>query len=665
MSNNIRIQRKIVLPIFICFLLFIILFAWINLRAVRQMTRQQIETRAQQMAQLKAVEIQSFFKERARIPATLFEDPFFIGWFSNYRQYRAPVKSTVGYKNIVQLFNNIIRSDSTIKSAYFATENTQEYFDHEGRYEAEGYFVKNRPWWSRAIQKGRLYCELGEYDYSDSTLSTSIQSPVYRKNGTLLGVSGVDILISTVGNIVNEIRFEDQGFAFLVDENCGIVYFPGVSVDKWLGVQLNEIDDAFKQAAGFGLLKQHILERRQGTVDVVWQNAHYTVFYAPVKANQPMMDWSLGILIPKSLIISPIRKITALSVFMGLIGTIGILLVAWFITSTTVKPLNALASRLDEMANQKSDLTYELPVETKDVIGLTAKNFNVFISQIRSLLLVVIKNVTNVFTWINDLKQHTSEISDESREMSKQTDEAADISRNMLSNVESIFKGLQKVADLSKKTNQSINASGTILEERLSKLSNILVNLQRISDTMAKFADKTEEVIKAVDVIEDITERASLLSVNASIEAVKAGNAGKGFTVVAKEIQGLSEQTLEINKQTNLILDDFKKEILDFRNHMDSINDEVTDELKALRDVTESLKKLHSDVENTDSAADEMKSKTEDQIEAINVFNQHIQFISEATQQIANRIDQSFQEITSMHQSVEELHESTKAFKVE
>jgi methyl-accepting chemotaxis protein len=377
------------------------------------------------------------------------------------------------------------------------------------------------------------------------------------------------------------------------------------------------------------------------------------------------MNWSLGVLVPKSIITSPIQKITALSVVMGFIGTIVILLVAWFITSSTVKPLNALASRLDEMANQKSDLTYELPVETRDVIGLTAKNFNLFISQIRSLLQVVIKNVTNVFTWIRDLKEQTSEISDESREMSRQTDEAADISKNMLSNVESMFKGLQEVADLSKKTNQSITASGAILDERLSKLSEILINLKRISSTMEKFAEKTEQVIQAVDVIEDVSERASLLSVNASIEAVKAGDAGKGFTIVAKEIQGLSEQTLEANKHTNLILDDFKKEILNFRNNMDSINDEVNNELKALRNVTESLKKLNSDVEHTDSAADEMKLKTEDQIEAINVFNQHIQFISEATQQIANRIDQSFQKITSMHESVEELHESTKAFKVE
>lgn len=635
------------------------------MRAVRQMTRQQIETRAQQLAQLKAEQIQGFFTERARIPATLFQDPFFIGWFTNYRQYRAPVKSTQGYRNVIQLFKNIIKSDSTIKSAYFATENTQEYFDEEGRYEVEGYYVKNRSWWKSAIEKGQLYCEIGEYDYDDSTLSTSIQSPVYKENGQLLGVGGVDILISTVGTIVNDINFENQGFAFLVDEKSSIVYFPGILVDKWLGVPLNEIDNAFKHAAGFGLLKEHILDRKQGIVDVMWNNKHYSVFYAPIQTDQPLMNWSLGVLVPKSIITSPIQKITALSVVMGFIGTIVILLVAWFITSSTVKPLNALASRLDEMANQKSDLTYELPVETRDVIGLTAKNFNLFISQIRGLLQVVIKNVTNVFTWIRDLKEQTSEISDESREMSRQTDEAADISKNMLSNVESMFKALKEVADLSKKTNQSITESGTILEERLSKLSEILFNLKRISSTMQKFAEKTEQVIQAVDVIEDVSERASLLSVNASIEAVKAGDAGKGFTIVAKEIQGLSEQTLEANKHTNMILDDFKKEIFDFRNHMDSINNEVNNELKALRNVTDSLKKLNSDVEHTDTAADEMKLKTEDQIEAIHVFNQHIQFISETTQQIANRIDQSFQKITSMHESVEELHESTKAFKVE
>ena len=454
MPKNIRIQRKIAFPIFLCLTFLLCIFAIVNIQTIRKITRQKIETEALRLASLKAQEIESFFKERAMIPQIVFKDPFLIRWFSQYRNFRAPVKSDPNYQRIISFFLSMVESDSTIKSVYFATDNTQEYFDQEGRFEEDGYFVKNRSWWNRALEMGKLYCELDDYDYEDSTLSASLQMPVYLHNGRLLGVGGVDILISTVGNIINQIQYKNQGFAFLVDEEGEVVYFPGLELEIGLGKKLTLLDSIYRDTYGFQSLETDIVNRREGMRDIHLKGEDYRVIFTSVHANEPLLDWNLGILVPVSIITSPVHRITNISIFMILFVILAIFALTWTITSSTVKPLNALASRLNEMANQKSNLTYQLPVETKDAIGLTAKNFNQFISQIRNLLIHVIKNTGNVVAWIEKMQQHTSEISNESGEMSIQSKEAADTSKIMLNNVKIMFKGLSQVSELLKKTNQ-------------------------------------------------------------------------------------------------------------------------------------------------------------------------------------------------------------------
>jgi len=152
MDRNVNIQKKLLLPILITLTLILSVFAFFTVTYIRQLTRIRVESQAHDLIQSKAVEIESFFIARTRVLQTFLENPFFIQWYSSYNRYRSPIHNDKDYKKIIEYINEIRIKDPTIKSIFFASEQTQEYFDFEGRYEEEGYYVKDRPWWQGAIE---------------------------------------------------------------------------------------------------------------------------------------------------------------------------------------------------------------------------------------------------------------------------------------------------------------------------------------------------------------------------------------------------------------------------------------------------------------------------------------------------------------------------------
>ena len=95
-------------------------------------------------------------------------------------------------------------------------------------------------------------------DYDDGTVSTSMQMPVKNRDGRFLGIGGVDILITTVGEIVSQITYKNQGHAFLVSKAGDIVYLPEDQQDTWFMKNLTAVDSLFSHAKGFDHLTTQI-----------------------------------------------------------------------------------------------------------------------------------------------------------------------------------------------------------------------------------------------------------------------------------------------------------------------------------------------------------------------------------------------------------------------
>ncbi|MBN2103159.1 methyl-accepting chemotaxis protein [bacterium] len=665
MQKRFRIQKKLLIPYLGSILLLFSLFSLITFMTIRDLVRDAVTGEAQRLLEWDASEIRGFLVERGRIPLTLFKDPFILDWFSHYNRFRAPIQNDPGYYRFTALCRELLASDSTLNSVYFATDNTEEYFDEEGRYEQDGYFVKDRPWWHKAVRINRLYCELGGYDYEDSTMAASLQMPVYMQSGRFLGIGGIDIEIKTIGELVAELKYHGQGQAFMINESGDVFVFPGYHPDLYYMRPLRRLDDVFS-AQGFRELAREMMQYQKNTFKFVhWNGTHYIVFFHTIQSNQPYFRWQLAFMVPEKLVNEPVRQRTW--AIMQWIFLAGILIIAYgtWRTLKVLRPLDALASRLHTIANEKSDLTQELPVFTKDAIGQTAKNFNLFLGQIRQLVSSMIHHTKDVADKINHLHEDHQIITESGKEMSDKIGKVANTSGQMVQHVEEVMLGVKEVTRLSKQFLDVVDKGKALVRESMQSMGNMAKETVSLYNDMQRLHKESDALINMVKVIDDINERVAMLAINASIEAVKAGEQGAGFSVVAKEIETLSMNTSNANRQTLAVIQTFSESMDQFKKDLQKMKETMVQERHSFIAISEMFLFLADQAHHTDKAAVQMHIENQQQVESLQLINDSIQHISEAAQQVAESISHSSEQIRIVHEHMQALQKSADAFKVE
>jgi len=665
MLKRFRIQRKLLIPYLGSILLLFVLFLLITFMTIRDLVRDSVTDEAQKMLEWNASEIRAFLVERGRIPLTLYKDPFILNFFAQYDQFRKPIQNDLDYLRFTSLCRELLASDSTLNSVYFATENTEEYFDEEGRFEEDGYFVKDRPWWHKAVRINRLYCELGGYDYEDSTMAASLQMPVYLPSGRLLGVGGIDIEIKTISQLAAGLKYQGRGQAFIIDESENVFVFPGYHSNLYYMQSLRNLDDVFS-AQGFRQLAREMSRYSKGVFQSLqWKGTPHLVFYHTIQSTQPYFRWQLAFMVPENLVNEPVQRRTwAIMRWILLVGILIIIYGTWR-TLKVLRPLDALAERLHIIANEKSDLTQELPVLTKDAIGQTAKNFNLFLKQIRQLISSMIRHTNNIAEKIDDLHENHQTISQSGQDTSDKVSKVANTSSQMVQHVEEVMLGVKEVTRLSKQFLNVVDKGKTLVYESMQRMGEMTKETIGLYNNMKELHKKSEALINMVKVIDDINVRVAMLAINASIEAVKAGDQGAGFTVVAKEIETLSQSTADVNRQTLEVIHSFSESMDQFQNDLQIMKDTMVQERHSFIAISEMFLFLADQAHHSDEAAVQMHIENQQQVESLQLIDESIQHISEVTRQVVESISRSSEQIRNVHEHMQALQKSAEMFKVE
>ena len=177
-------------------------------------------------------------------------------------------------------------------------------FFEQGIYNDDGYTVYGRPWWEEIKKTGKTNVSKIEFHPAFNTFYTAINMPV-TDNGRFLGVAGADILLDTISSIVEQVKYQGFGLAFLIDPSGEIIHFQGLS-EYEAGRSLADLDQEF-QASGFNEL-QRAIASRQPLNDVNWQSTQYRVFVDNVAHDSFGLNWQLGLMVPTEVINAPVNS---------------------------------------------------------------------------------------------------------------------------------------------------------------------------------------------------------------------------------------------------------------------------------------------------------------------------------------------------------------------
>ena len=214
----------------------------------------------------------------------------------------------------------------------------------------------------------------------------------------------------------------------------------------------------------------------------------------------------------------------------------------------------AILRLLNEMGNlADGDLTVQASV-TEDVTGAIADSINFTIEELRTLVKGINSATDQVAKATTDAQAISNRLFEASQRQNKEIQQA---SASVLQMAQSINEVSQSAAQSARVAQQSLAAAekgGQAVQNQIAGMNEIRTQIQDTAKRIKRLGESSLEIGEIVELISDITEQTNVLALNAAIQAASAGEAGRGFTVVAEEVQRLAERSGEATKQIDAIV---------------------------------------------------------------------------------------------------------------
>ena len=603
------------------------------------MTRENTYSEAQQVVEVKAREIEQFFTERGRVVDAFLLNPALRNFFNGYEQHRAPVLDDADFIEIIDYFDALVANDPSIKAVFFADDDTQDYLSNRipemprGRVEEEGYLVKNRPWWHEAVGEDRLYLASPTVDHLTRETAVVIQTTVYLQNGSFLGVGGMDVLLTTVAGLVEQVRYRGTGSAFLVDQKGEIIYFTDTEID--IEAKLEDLDTLVPGTAGFSELSERVLAGDRRRSRITWEDEDVFVLMAPIQSESPYINWTLGLLLPDEVISTPVRQSTLVMVLSVLftiviISGLTLLVARWTLTN----PLRKLLDRFKDIAEGDVDLTRRVEITSSDEIGQLAESFNAFSDGIQGDIHQIGVQADSLASASEEMRNLSQQIASANEETSTQASMVSAAAEQVSANVQSVATATEE-----------LNANTREIAANSSEAAQVATRAVQIADDTKATFDRLDEsgttIGNMVKVIYAIAEQTNLLALNATIEAARAGEAGRGFAVVADEVKKLANQTAQATEEIS------------------STAEVITNHTKVAGDATEEIsgiiRKIHDIQTTIASGVEEQTATTAEIAHSVTEAATGSSEIAERIAGIAAAVQQTAAASTSSHERGDEL----------
>ncbi len=324
----------------------------------------------------------------------------------------------------------------------------------------------------------------------------------------------------------------------------------------------------------------------------------------------------------------------------------------------------AILRLLNEMGNlADGDLTVQASV-TEDVTGAIADSINFTIEELRTL----VRGINSATDQVTKATQETQAISNRLFEASQnQNREIQLASASVLTMAQSINEVAEGAAQSAKVAQVQLAAAekgGDAVQNQIAGMNDIRSQIQETSKRIKRLGESSLEIGEIVELISDITEQTNVLALNAAIQAASAGEAGRGFTVVAEEVQRLAERSGEATKQIEAIVKTIQADTQDAVAAMEKSTMGVVEGAKLSDAAGQTLAEIQRVSRELAELIGQISAQTQTQSASVTEVTRGMQGILRISEETTEGTKQTNVSIGQLTKLAAELRSSVAGFKV-